>query len=279
MPDPTGQWWQAQFTNPVTTDHITLVQPQRGDRSRWVSDVTLTFDGKNPVRYDLAAASHVTTGQTLTFPSRTFHTLRVTIDGTTNNTAPPSSASAVGFAEIEIPGQLVHQVVPMPTQMLSTLGRVLCRRPAHRGDDTSAHLAVPAAERPRDDHHAPVHAPDRPHVRAVRVSASLSALVPDDEIDRLVGRAPTAATGVRDAYSSGRLPGCRRGHRLGHRRRDTTTAWQPGLGTNAQVGSTVTYDLTKPQTLSGLNMQVIADGRHSVPTAHDDHLGRARCGR
>ena len=37
VPDPAGQWWQAQFANPVTTDHVTLVQPQRGDRSRWVS--------------------------------------------------------------------------------------------------------------------------------------------------------------------------------------------------------------------------------------------------
>ena len=32
VPDPKGQWWQSQFANPVTTNHITLVQPQRGDR-------------------------------------------------------------------------------------------------------------------------------------------------------------------------------------------------------------------------------------------------------
>ena len=62
VPDPAGQWWQAQFANPVTADHITLVQPQRGDRSRWVSGVTLTFDGKDPVTYDLNASSHVTVG-------------------------------------------------------------------------------------------------------------------------------------------------------------------------------------------------------------------------
>ena len=53
--DPKGQWWQVGFANPVTTDHITVVQPQRGDRSRWVSDVTLTFDGKDPIRYQLNA--------------------------------------------------------------------------------------------------------------------------------------------------------------------------------------------------------------------------------
>ena len=87
VPDPAGQWWQAPVRQrPSPTDHITLVQPQHGDRSRWVSGVTLTFDGKDPVTYDLDASSHVTSGQTLTFPARTFHTLRVTIDGTTDDT-------------------------------------------------------------------------------------------------------------------------------------------------------------------------------------------------
>ena len=59
VPDPAGQWWQANFANPVTTDHVTLVQPQRGDRSRWVSGVTLTFDGKDPVHEALTSASHL----------------------------------------------------------------------------------------------------------------------------------------------------------------------------------------------------------------------------
>ena len=50
-------------------------------------------------------------------------------------------------------------------------------------------------------------------------AASLSALIPDDEIDRLVGRAPAASTGLADAYSSGRLPGDLAGHGVGHARR------------------------------------------------------------
>ena len=64
----------------------------------------------------------MTSGQTLTFPARTFHTLRLTIDATTDNTATPLTASAVGFSEVEIPGQSVQQVLQMPTQLLSTLG-------------------------------------------------------------------------------------------------------------------------------------------------------------
>jgi hypothetical protein len=33
------------------------------------------------------------------------------------------------------------------------------------------------------------------------------------------------------------------------------------------VGATLTYDLTKPTALNHLDLQVVADGRHSVPTA------------
>ena len=266
VPDPKGEWWQSQFTNPVTTDHITVVQPQRGDRSRWVSKVTLTFDGKDPETYALNASSHVTSGQALTFPSRTFHTLRVTIESTTDNTAPPPAASAVGFSEIEIPGQQVHQVIQMPTQMLTNLGAA----------SASDRLTV-VMTRQRTSQYPPRSDPETtisrqftlPTARTFTLagSASLSALIPDDEVDRLVGRASTPSSTLRDAYSSGRLPGDVNATASSTVDGDPTTAWQPGLGSKAQVGSTLSYDLTRPKTLTGLTMQVIADGRHSVPTS------------
>jgi arabinofuranan 3-O-arabinosyltransferase len=266
VPDPAGEWWQARFTNPVTTDHITLVQPQKGDRSRWVSDVTVTFDGKDPQRFHLTDASHVTAGQTLAFPTRTFHTLRITIDGTTDNTAPPLTAAAVGFSEIEVPGQAVRQVLQMPTQMLSTLGSA----------STSDRLTV-VMTRQRTNQFPPRSDPETtisrqftlPTARTFTLSgsASLSALIPDDEIDALVGRSPTAATGVSKAYSSGRLPGDLAATASSTLDGDPTTAWQPGLGSAAQKGATLTYDLTGSHTLSQLSLQVIADGRHSVPTS------------
>ncbi len=266
VPDPAGQWWQAQFGKPVTTDHITVVQPQRGDRSRWVSSVTLTFDGKDPVRYKLTKASHLTSGQTLTFPTRTFHTVRVTLDGTTDNSATPLSAAAVGFSEIQIPGQSVQQVLQMPTQMLSSLGTA------------SEHNRLTVVmTRDRTSQFPPRSDPETTIARTFTLptartftlagSASLSALIPDDEIDRLVGRTPTAATGVQSAYSTGRLPGDLRATASATLDGNPQTAWQPGLGTAAQLGVSLTYNLTKPTTLSHLAMQVIADGRHSVPTS------------
>ena len=266
VPNPKGEWWQAQFTKPVTTDHITVAQPQRGDRSRWVSGVTLTFDGKDPVRYDLTPASHLTTGQTLTFPLRTFHTLRVTLDGTTDNTVPPLSAAAVGFSEIEIPGQSVHQVLQMPTQMLSSLGAASAANRVSLVMTRSRTSGYP----PRDDPETTIaRSFTLPTARTFTLSgsASLSSLIPDDEIDRLVGRSTNGAGGVRDAYSSGRLPGDVKATASATVDGNSATAWQPGLGTKAQVGASLTYDLTRPQALNHLNLQVIADGRHSVPTA------------
>jgi hypothetical protein len=97
-------------------------------------------------------------------------------------------------------------------------------------------------------------------------SASLSALLPDDEIDRLVGRTPGAGSYV-DSYSSGRLPGDLQATASATLDGDSSTAWQPGLGTAADIGATLTYNLSTLTTLSGLTLQVIADGRHSVPTA------------
>lgn len=264
VPNPAGEWWQAQFTNPVATDHITLVQPQRGDHNRWVSGVTLTFDGKNPERFTLSAASHQASGQTLTFPAQTFHTLRVTIDSTTNSGSSPASADAVGFAEVEIPGQQVRQVIAMPTQMLHSLGT------ASAADRLTVVMTRQRASQfpPRSDPETTISRQfSLPSARMFTVSgsASLSALIPDDEIDRLVGRA--GGTDLRDAYSSGRLPGGLQSTASATVDGNPATAWQPGLGLDSQLNTTLTYDLDRPRALDHLTMQVVADGRHSVPTS------------
>ena len=209
----------------------------------------------------------MTAGQTLTFPTRTFHTLRVTIDATTNDTAPPASASAVGFSEIEIPGQRCTRSSRCRRQMLTSLGAA-----------SAADRLTVVMTRQRTSQFPPRSDPETTITRQFTLptartftlagSASLSALHP-----RRRGR-PPGRTGHRrrparckDAYSSGRLPGRRPGHGVGHGRRrpDHGLAARSGQQ-RRRSGSTLTYDLAKPQTLTGLNMQVIADGRHSVPT-------------
>ena len=258
--DPAGQWWQVRFGKAVTTDHVTLVQPQTGDRARWVSKVTATFDGRHPVTFRLNNSSHGESGQTITFPRTTFHTLRLTIDGTTNDTAPPLTASAVGFSEVEVPGQHVAEVLKMPSDLLNALG------PASLSNRLTFVMT-----RSRTSPYPPRTDPETtitrsftlPTARSFTLSgtASLSALIPDTEIDQLVGRSGIAA------YSSGRLPGDLQATASATLDDNASTAWQPGLGSAAQVGSTLTYDLKAPATLTQLDLGVVADGRHSVPTS------------
>ena len=88
-----------------------------------------------------------------------------------------------------------------------------------------------------------------------------------------MGRTPTASTGLQDAYSSGRLPGDLQNTASATLDGNPTTAWQPGFGTNAQIGSTLTYDLAKPQALGGLDA---AGDRRRPPLGahrHDRHVG------
>ena len=47
--DATGNWLQVRLDHPVTTDHINLVQVLGSTVNRWITRVTLRFDGKQAV--------------------------------------------------------------------------------------------------------------------------------------------------------------------------------------------------------------------------------------
>ncbi len=265
LPDPARQWWQVRFTGGVTAGQVTLVQPQQGTRSRWITKVTLHFDGGSPVTARLGSASRTPAGQTLTFPTRTFHTLRVTIDATSNDHAAPAAASAVGFAEVQVPGVSVTEVTHLPTDLLSAAGTA-----------SLGHRLVVTMTRERVSPYPPRSDPQLrmvdqftlPTARTFTLSgtASLSTLMPDDEIDRLVGMPGTTGSGV-VAYSSGRLPGDLQSTAAAAADGNPQTAWQPGFGAAAQKGSWLQYVLPAPITFDHMTLQVVADGRHSVPTA------------
>ena len=125
----TDESLQVKLIHPVTTDHITLLQPQTGPRNRTVTDVTLTFDGGPPVdvhaRRRLARRLRARWSRS---PRRTFRTLTVTIDGTSAGIQKSyQSQSAVGFAEVTIPG------VPPATESPASPDR-----PARRDRDVVA---------------------------------------------------------------------------------------------------------------------------------------------
>ncbi len=264
VPDPAGQWWQVRYQSPVTADHVTLVQPQRGDLTRHLTRVTLTFDGGSPVVVQLGPASLQPAGQVVRFPARSFRTLRITIDRTSNDTAAVPSAAAVGFAEVEVPGQHVVEVVQMPDDALRAAGTSSL---ANRLTVVMTRLRTSPFPPRTDPETDIVRQFDLPTARTFTVSglAGLSPLIPDDEIDRLVGRPGANGSGV-VAYSQGRLPGDLTAGAASAADGDLSTVWQPGLGKAHQAGEWLAYTLPAPITFDHMDLQVVADGRHSVPT-------------
>lgn len=265
VPNPHGQWWQVSFANPITESHITLVQPLTGDTSRWITRATLTFDGKHRVTVNLGPASRTASGQVVSFSPRAFKSLRITIDSTSNDNASPATASAVGFAEVQIPGQHVTEMIKMPSDLLSAAGK-----------SSIANRLTLIMDRQRVSPYPPRTSPETtinrefslPTARTFSLSgtASISALIPDSQISQLVGVPGSNGSGV-VAFSNGRLPGDLRAGASAAADGNPSTAWQPGFGSAYQVGDWLQYDLASPITFNHLNMKIVADGRHSVPTA------------
>ncbi|HWE71369.1 MAG TPA: alpha-(1-_3)-arabinofuranosyltransferase family protein, partial [Acidimicrobiales bacterium] len=264
---PLGQWWQLALTQPTTSSTVTLVQPQTGDPNRWITKVTLTFDGHHPVTAELGPGSRSPAGQTLSFPSRRYSTLRITVDAI--GQAPVLSAtqatSSVGFAEVQIPGVTVHETVALPQDLLKSTG------PASIFDSLALVMTrlrssgVP----PRSDTETTLSRTFwLPTARTFTVggSARISPLAPDDEIDRLVGRPGADHTGI-VAYSMGRLPGDLSAGAIATLDGNPATVWEPGFGVAHQAGEWLQYNLPAPVSFDHLDLQVVADGQHSVPTS------------
>ncbi len=264
---PTGQWWQVSLTEPTTVGSVRLTQPVSSDADRWITKVTLTFDGKDPVTATLGPVSRTVTGQDITFPARSFSTLRITITGyqVAQHHASLLFESAVGFAEVAIPGVHVAATVSMPQDLLRSVG------PASQADPLTLIMTRLRASGspPRTDTETTLSRTFwLPTARtfALTGSARISGLVPDDEIDRLIGRPGSDHTGV-VAYSQGRLPGDLQVGAINTLDGNTATIWEPGFGATHQAGEWLEYDLPSPITFDSLDLKVVADGEHSVPTS------------
>jgi arabinofuranan 3-O-arabinosyltransferase len=265
--DPPGQWWQVVLAHPTTVHSLRLLQPQTGDPDRYITAVTLTFDGGRPVTLHLGPTSRTPPGQVVTFPSRTFTTLRITVDAIGNiddrDTA-VTARSSVGFAEVDIPGISVQQLIAMPEDLLREAGT------ASASDRLSLVMTRLRSSGfpPRTDVEASLARTFwLPTARTFSLtgSARISPLIPDDEIDRLVGRPGSDYDGL-VAYSLGRLPGDLRAGAIQTLDGDPATAWQPGFGASHQAGQWLQYTVPRPITFDHLDLQILDDGQHSVPT-------------
>ncbi|HYF46782.1 MAG TPA: alpha-(1-_3)-arabinofuranosyltransferase family protein, partial [Acidimicrobiales bacterium] len=259
-----GEYLRITTDEPVTTDRIGLTQPLGDEINRWITEVELRFDGGDPVRVDLTEASRRRPGQVVEFPERTFSELEIEILRDTVGFRPKlAGVSAVGFSEVDLEGIQLEELIRPPVDLVEALG-----------DGLDDHRLTYVLQRGRTNPGEPVRVDEEPGMRRLldvpgdrafelAGEARISAEAPDPLVDRLLG-IPGAPAGGITARSSHHLAGDLSARASSAIDGDPTTAWQTPF--DDLGGQFVEYELPDPITVDHLDLQLVADGRHSVPT-------------
>jgi len=263
-----GQFIRLQLDAPITTDHVNLVQPLSGPRNRWITNVQLSFDGKSAESVSLDASSRTAAGQTISFGPRRFSTLEIKITGTSDGHRKLfGGADAVGFAEIRLRDAhadhdvRLDEVVQMPQDLLDAMGSGAGAHPLILVMTREAVRPVP----PRTDPELSIARTfDLPGARTFSLTGSAS-VNPDASDAAIAVALDTAGASTAAASASGSLTGCLACRAASAADGNPATAWNTPF---SQVGGQwVQFVAPKPIRVAQMNLQVVADGRHSVPTS------------
>ncbi len=251
---------------PITTDEVHLVQPFGANRGRWITKIRMRFDDGHEVTRMLDASSRARRGQTVTFPRRTFSVLELQIAGTVGNKVgkgPSEKAqlrkTGVGFAEVTLhdnarPDQPVRatESIRLPNDLLSGLGAGSLDHPlalvmTRNETELRREFTLPTA---RDF--------------VVTGTMQLSPNTADEIIDTRLGIPDVSAGGITVTYGKKTPVGQPITRASAAVDGDPTTEWQ----TRAKKvrGDALNIRLPAPITIDRMDVQVQADGRHSVPT-------------
>ncbi len=266
--DARGQRIEIDLKGSITTDHVNLVQPLGGTPNRFITNAQLIFDGGKPVDITLGPSSRSAAGQTIDFGRRTFRTFAVRITQTNDHrTNLFGQDDPVGFAEIRLRDVhashdvRVDEVVKMPDDLLGALGSASSGHPlvlvmnrdqirpvpprTQPEQSISRSFTLPAARTFELTGNATV-SPDAPG------AAIEAALLPGDAHPGLV------------LSASGFLAGCLSCRADAAFDKDPSTVWQTPF--DAAQGAWAQVESSAPLTVDGLDLAIVADGRHSVPT-------------
>ena len=258
---------EARLAAPVTADHAVLHQVhQFGQVKRRITSVTLRFDGGHPLDVQVTGASLGPSGQTVTFPAHTFSDFELTVNGATLGAGKRyDGLPQVGFTEISIPGaDPASESLRLPTDLSG---------PASDGHPLEILVnRQRAIEPPRHDPELAMSRTfDLGSARTFSVAgtAEINAGDSDYLIDQLIGLVPPPAVSggaptVVSANSSTRLDGDRSARANSALDGNPATAWIAETG--PQDGEWLEFGLSQPVSFDHLDLQVLNDGRHSLPS-------------
>lgn len=263
-----GESLHIALARPVTTGTINLLQPINLERTRWITRARLIFDGDPATAVDIelgdASRDESAVGQDVTFPTRTFRDLTIEITDTNVGNRPLfDGVSGAGFAEVRIPGVGIEDLVRLPTDLLDRAGA-----------SSLDHRLTVLATRLRSNPSEPVRTDEEPSLRRLFTlptdrsfgrggTARLSTYAPDEVTNELLGL-PDAARGGVTARSDVHLPGSLRQRAPAAIDGDPATRWTSIY--QRQTDHWLEYEVPDPLTFDHLDLQVVADSRHSVPT-------------
>jgi arabinofuranan 3-O-arabinosyltransferase len=266
-----GEKIRVDLDRPITTDHVNLVQPLVGPRARYLTRVTLTFDGGHSTTVDLHEASRTAHGETVRFRRRTFDRFEITVDDTNvGDTFDYPTSNNVGFAEIRLRDDArgaqdvrATETVRMPTDLVDAAGSLAAERPLVYEMSRSRNVVIPP--RYSQDEEALVRRFRVPDARAFGLGGTvrLATAAADDTLDDVLG-VPGADAGGITVRASEHLPGDVRARGSAAFDGDPSTAWRTAFGD--PTGQWVEVQTAAPVTFEHLDLVVVADGRHSVPT-------------
>jgi arabinofuranan 3-O-arabinosyltransferase len=254
--DPTGAKLTVHPATPVQTDHVTLVQPQTGSRDRVLTRVSVIVNDGAPITVDLGPDSLTPTGQRVDFPATDVRSLTIRTDATST----PDASSPVGFAEVGLGDLKVDEVVRLP---VDTTMRVGAKAAGHSLDYVMSRLRYdPTDVEHQDEEPTLLRRFEVPDARAFGLSgtARVNPNAPDAVIDTVLG---TTAPGT-VFTASGHLRGVLEARASRAFDGSDASAWTAPIG--PQQGQWVGVDLDAPVTVDHLDLGVVADGLHSVPT-------------
>jgi arabinofuranan 3-O-arabinosyltransferase len=265
---PIGHRLRIELAEPTTLEELVLTQPVTGARNRWITKVGIRLDGGRPRQVVLDDSSRLAAGQRIPMDGTRATVVELEVlEDNVGKRPDYVGLSAVGFADVRVvtPAGLVvaDEWIRPPRTLLDAAGT---RSASHDLTYVFSRLRANPAEPVRAD-------PERrmqrivslPTSRAFQLSGSarISARVGDDRIDALLGL-PAADAGGLTARSSSRLPGSLIARASSAFDGDTSTAWIPAF--NAEGEQYLEVVLPQPATIDRLDLRLVVDGRHSVPT-------------
>ncbi|WP_195210226.1 alpha-(1-_3)-arabinofuranosyltransferase domain-containing protein [Actinomarinicola tropica] len=257
----TGQWDDPvvlgiELDQAVAVPAVHLRQAVGRPGMRAVEEVEIRLDGGRALRVALDERSLEPGGQPVPLDGDPVTTVEVEVLRSEPGDGP------TGFSEVRIPDVRVEEVLHLPTDLVDAVGPGLVDHPL--AIVLTRHRVNPAEVVRSDPELAMSRAFTLPAAGTFDVSgtARLSATAPEPTIDRTLGIAGAADGGV-DATSTARLAGDLRHRAVSAVDDDLTTAWQTTFGDPR--GATIEVASPTTFTLDALTLDVVADGRHSLP--------------